>query len=264
MNRSHVLAAAAGAVLLALTGCTPPSEPPTPVEPVESASASSTPSPTAEALAEDVLLVVSAVATADNGAVLDLTLTVHRPLAFDDPAVGPAAALMTEACGGGTDDALYAENLWTFATVDVDAAARPGAEWPADRRLFVSPLSTYVSIAGDGVVLDDDEVDPSTPDCRRDKHLDAAGSGTLVVGFAGDTDDVSAAGQFTKWANHMWGFTGVRVAGQSAEAAGISLSECTLTVTDSGAALNGGADWWIERNDDTRCETGSPEETQDF
>lgn len=262
MNRSHVLAVAVGAAVLMLTGCTPPSEPPAPVEPVESES--STPSPTAEALAEDVLLVVSAVATADNGAVLDLTLTVHRPLAFDDPAVGPAAALMTEACGGGTDDALYADNLWTFATVDVDAAARPGAEWPDDRRIILSPLSTYVSVAGDGVVLDDDEVDPSTPNCRRDKHVDAAGSGTLVVGFAGDTDDVGAAGQFTKWANHLWGFSGVRVAGQSAAAAGISLSSCTSTVTDSGAALNGGADWWIERTDDTVCQVGSGQETADF
>ena len=262
MKRSHSLTAAVGAAVLMLTGCTPPSEAPTPVEPVETAS--STPSPTAEALAEDVLLVVSAVATAENGAELDLTLTVHRPLAFDDPAVGPAAALMTEACGGGTDDALYADNLWTFATVDVDAAARPGAEWPDDRRIILSPLSTYVSVAGDGVVLDDDEVDPSTPNCRRDKHLDAAGSGTLVVGFAGDTDDVGAAGQFTKWANHLWGFSGVRVAGQTAEAAGIVLSSCTYTVTDSGAALYGGADWWIERNDDTVCQVGSGQETKDF
>ncbi len=264
MNRPHVLAASAAVVLLALTGCTPPSPAPTAAPPVESATATPTPAPTDAALADDVLLVITTVATADNGAVLDLTLTVHRPLAFDDPAVGAAAAAMTDACGGGTDDGLYAENLWTFATVDVAAVARAGAEWPADRRIILSPLSTSVSVAGDGVVLDDDEVDSATPNCRRDKHLDTAGAGTLIVGFAGDTDDVGAAGQFTKWANHMWGFSGVRVSGQSAEAAGITLSECTFTVTPAGEELNGAAEWWVERNDDTKCQTGSPTETQDF
>jgi len=264
MKRTHVLAATAAVALLALTGCTPPSPTPTAAPPAESSTPTTTPTPTAAALADDVLLVVSTVATADNGAVLDLTLTVHRPLAFDDPAVGPAAALMTDACGGGTDDALYAENLWTFATVDVAAVARAGAEWPAGHRIILVPYSTYLVLAGDGAVLDDDEVDPSTPNCRRDKHLDTAGTGTLVVAFAGDTDDVAAAGQFTKWANHLWGFSGVRVAGQSAEAAGIALSDCTFTVAPAGEELHGGAEWWIERNDDTRCQIGSAEETQDF
>ncbi len=260
MKRTQVLGSGAVIILLTLVGCTPPGQP---AEPAASSSPAATPSetptPTAEALADDVLLVVSTVATADNGAVLDLTMTVHRPLAFDDAASGASAALMTDACGGGTDAGVYADQLWSFASVDVAAAPRPGADWPANRRIILYPLSTSINLAADGSVLDDDEVDGATPRCRRDKHLDTAGTGTLVVGLVGDTDDVSAAGQFTRWANQMWGFSGVRVAGQSAEDAGIALSDCTYTLTDAGAALNGGADWWIERIDETVCQIGSPE-----
>jgi hypothetical protein len=259
MTQTHVLWSGAAIILLALSGCTPP---PAPGEPAASSSPSESPtsaaSPTAEALPEDVLLVVSTVATADNGAVLDLTMTVHRPTAFDDPASAAAAALMTDACGGGTDDSLYADQLWTFATVDIDAIARPGTAWPTNRRLFFHPLASYVNIAADGAVLDDDMVDPATPHCRTDKHLDVPGTGTMVVGLEGDTDDVSAAGQFTRWANQMWGFSGVYVAGQSAAAAGIVLSDCTYIVTDSGKALNGGSADWIERIDDERCQVGNP------
>lgn len=259
MKQTQVLASGAAIILLALSGCTTP---PAPSEPVASSSPSETPSaspsPTAEALAEDVLLVVTAVATADNGAVLDLTMTVHRPTAFDDPASAASAALMTDSCGGGTDDSLYAEQLWTFASVDIDAIARPGTAWPANHRLYFEPLATYVSIAADGAVRDDDTVDPATPHCLTDKHLDMPGSGTMVVGLEGDTDDVSAAGQFTRWANQMWGFSGVYVAGQSAAEAGIVLSECAFIVTDAGAALNGGSADWIERIDDERCQVGNP------
>jgi hypothetical protein len=259
MKRTPVLSSAAIIILLALAGCTPPAEPSDPVASESpSESATTEPTPTAAALAEDVLLVVSAVATADNGAVLDLTMTVHRPTAFDDPASAAAAALMTDSCGGGTDDSLYADQLWTFASVDVDAITRPGTVWPTNRRLFFYPLATYVNVAADGAVLDDDTVDPATPHCRTDKHLDVPGSGTMVVGLEGDTDDVSAAGQFTRWANQMWGFSGVYVAGQSAAEAGIVLSECTYTVTDAGKALNGGAAEWIERIDDERCQVGNP------
>lgn len=259
MKRTPVLMSAATIILLALAGCTPPAEPGTPVASESPSSpASAEPSPSAEALAEDVLLVVSAVATADNGAVLDLTMTVHRPTAFDDPASAAAAALMTDSCGGGTDDSVYADQLWTFASVDIEAVERPGTAWPTNRRLFFYPLATDVNIAADGAVLDDDMVDPATPHCRTDKHLDAPGSGVMVVGLEGDTDDVSAAGQFTRWANHMWGFSGVYVAGQSAAAAGIVLSECAYTVTDAGKALNGGSAEWIDLIDDERCQVGNP------
>lgn len=259
MKRSHVVGGAGLVILLAISGCAPAEQlvdPPATAAPNEPAE--TTPSPATSTLAEDVLLVVSTVATADNGAVLDLTMTVHRPTAFDDAASSGSAALMTDACGGGTDDSLYAADLWTFASVDVTASARPGPVWPAERRITLYPLSTSLNLAGDSTVVDDDEVDPATPRCRRDKHIDGAGTGTLVVGLVGDTDDVAAAGQFTRWANQLWGFSGVRVADQSSADAGIALSDCTFIVTAAGTELNGGSAAWIERSDDTVCQVGDP------
>ena len=88
-----------------LAGCTPvpappagpPSETPKPVETVE-------PAP---ALDPDVLLVVSAVATADSGAVLNLTMTVHKATAWNDPSAPDRPALMTSGCDGSFDESMY-------------------------------------------------------------------------------------------------------------------------------------------------------------
>lgn len=86
----------------------------------------------------------------------------------------------------------------------------------------------------------------------------------MIAPAAGDTDEVDAAGHFTKWANHRWGFTGVRVAGHTAASSGITLSACDHVVTGAGLALHGDADWWSTLDNDTHCLFGSPQETKDF
>jgi hypothetical protein len=209
-------------------------------------------------------MVVNATATADNGAVLDLSLTVHRSLAWDDPAAEPRTTLMSTVCSGGLDDEVYAAGLWSFASIDVSAVEREGTAWPAGHRLFFLPYTTYVAVGTDGFPIDDDEVDPATPHCLRDKHFEGPGTGTAIVGFAGDTDDFGAAGNFTKWANHNYGFSIVRVAGQTAQDVGMTLSECSYEVTDAGLELNGDADWWAAHVEDTRCVFGSDQEDHDY
>lgn len=209
-------------------------------------------------------MVVTATATAENGAVLDLSLTVHRSLAWDDPEAASRAALITTACDGGLDASLFEANLWSFAAIDVEATERVGTAWPAEHRLFLLPYSTYVTIATEGFPIDDDEVDFGVPNCRTDKFFEGPGSGTVVVGFAGDTDELGAAGNFTKWANHNYGFSVVRVASQTAATVGMTLSECSYVVTDAGLELNGDADWWATHIEDTRCVFGSDQEDIDF
>jgi hypothetical protein len=258
MLRATALAVIPLALLLA--ACTPPVAEPVPDVPVVEPA----PAPAPEPLAADVVMVVHATATADNGAILDLSLTVHRSLSWDDPEAASRAALMTTACGGGLDASVYEANLWSFSAIDVEATERAGTAWPADHRLFTLPYTSYVNVATDGFPIDDDEVDAATPDCRRNKFFEGAGTGTVVVGFAGDTDDFTAAGNFTKWANHNYGFSVVRVSSQSAADVGMTLSDCSYEVTDAGLELNGDADWWASHVEDTRCVFGSDQEDTDF
>jgi hypothetical protein len=269
--RASVLIVLPLSVALLLAGClpiftTPPPGIPSTSEPSPSNSVSPTltePAPIEPALADDAVLVVSTTVTADNGAVLDLRLVVHRSTAWNDPVGAERAAMMTAACLGALDAGVYDANLWSFALVDVTATARDGAEWPAGHRLFLEPYSGYVSIASSGFPLDDDEVSAETPHCQRDKYLESAGSGEIVVGVAGDTDTVEAAGHFTKWANHNYGFVNVRVSSQTAADVGMSFSDCSYSVTDAGKELGGDAPTWHLLTNDTHCAVGSSQEQKD-
>jgi len=243
VNRRIVLLALP---LLLLAGCDPVPAP-TPSEDTASSSMpTETVAPPAADLDPDVLLVVSARATAGNGAVLDLTLTVHKATAWSDDSAADRPALMTATCEGYLDASVYEANLWSFVKADVTAASAGTAAWPADNRIRLFPMhSDDVSLASGGFVVEDPEVDAATPHCARDRSLVSAGDGSLIAGIPGDTDEVAAAGNFTRWANQLWGFTGS------------GFSDCTYVVTSAGAELGGGADWWSEHISESDCYVGS-------
>jgi hypothetical protein len=205
-----------------------------------------------------VLLVVTATATADNGAALDLTMTVHKATAWNDSAAADRPAVMTGVCEGYLDASVYEANLWSFLAVDVTATAEGAATWPADKRIRLFPtFNDDVALASGGFLVEDPNVDMATPHCQRDRYIYEAGVGSLIAGIQGDTDEVAAAGNFTRWANQLYGFVGREVAGQSAADAGITISNCSFLVTPAGAELNGGADWWSDHSDESNCYTGS-------
>lgn len=245
--------------LLLLTACGPAE--PAPSD--DSPSSSATPKPTESVtpvvtLAPDALLVVNARVTADNGAVLDLSMTVHQSTAWSDGTASDLPALMTAGCEGSLDETVYEGNLWSFTRIDVVATSSGSVTWPSDKRLRLFPtVNGDVSLASDGFLVDDPDVDPATPHCARDRYLYGSGTGTLVAGIQGDTDEVGAAGQFTRWANQLYGFVAQEVAGQTAAEAGMTVSDCSYVVTDAGTALNGGASWWGERITESNCYVGS-------
>lgn len=262
VRRSSIAALLALPVALALTACGPGEPAPAPTKtatltPSTSPSATPTPTPTAS-LPDDVVMVVTAVATADNGSVMDLSLTIHRPTAWDDPAAAASPALMTDVCAGSLDDGVYEIAAYGFASIDFVAVQRAGADWPTDHRLFLTPNAAYMPVATDGFPMDDDEVDPATPHCKREKFFEGPGTGTVVLGFRDD------ATTLTRWATHNFGFSVVRVAAQTAASVGMSLTGCHVLVTPSGEAAGGNAPGWSSRVDDTHCIYGSLQEVSDF
>jgi hypothetical protein len=247
--------------LFALTACIPET-PPAP--PASSAPPAPSTAPSAAPLADDILLHLTATATAENGAVLDLTLNVHKSTAWNDPAGASRAALMSSVCEGALDDSVFEANLWSFAQIDLSAVANASTPaWPGGKRLRVMPYSTHLALASTGDAIEDPDVSGETPHCKRDRYLLGAGESTLVVGFQGDTDASGAAGNFTRWANHLYGFVGREVAGQTAAQAGITITGCDYQVTTLGESLNGGASWWHEQSTPSECYVGSSEPEDD-
>jgi len=254
-HRNALVIASLAVPLLFLAGCTPPA--PAPVTPP---AASDGPSAPAEVpLPEDALLEVTATATADNGAALSLRAVVHESLAWDDPAAASLADLMSQVCDGSLETSVYQDQLWSFTRIDVTATPVDGTPaWPEGRRFHLFPIAGNDAIAADGAVVDDEDVDIAMPFCLRDKYLPGAGAGTIVLGLAGDTDEVTAAGNFTRWANTFYGFGTIEVQSQTAADVGITLSECTYAVSDLGLSLGGENESWESTSSDTVCSVGAP------
>lgn len=233
MTRRPALALLALPVVLALAACNPGGSVPADDEgdpPVTEEQ----PAPDVQAveLPDDAVLHVQAVATAQNGATMDLSLIVHKSTAFDDPAAADRPALLTAGCPGGYDEQIYADQLFSFALVDVTATLTSGT-WPgdggvelADDTIYVFPETVHLAIASTGFLQEEAVFDSETPHCKRQRVIAGAGEGTLVVAFTGDTDDVGAAGGFTRWANHNYGFT--------TDGGLTTLSDCSVTVTPLG------------------------------
>jgi len=243
-------------IVVALSGCQP-----TPAPAPEQPPVAETPTATPEAdpLPEDALLFISATATAENGAAVELTQVVHRSLAWDDPNAAASANLMSQVCDGSLEASVYNEQLWTFTRVDVAATPVAGTPaWPADLAFRLSPQPDNNAVAADGAVVDDEDVDIATPFCVREKRLPGVGEGLIVLGIAGDTDEVSAAGNFTRWANTSYGFGTTEVQSQSPADTGITISDCYYSVTDLGLEFNGDNENWLLTDNETTCTVGTP------
>ena len=155
------------------------------------------------------MLAVTAVATAGNGAVLDISLIVHAPQPFSADGAADAWAATTAWCAGEIDDAIVSGYGYSFTTVDVTATAREG-EWPDDAPLQVFPVAyEYSTITAYGDLWQVDasaEIDPpeSVPHCKRPVVLDGAGSGQVYLGIAGDVDgDGDGTPPLGGWVHHL-------------------------------------------------------------
>ena len=244
-------------LVLVLSACNPGEPEPTST-PGDKPTSTITPKPTSSVVAEeplpdDALLLVRATATADNGAVMNIRMTVHRSLAWSTPEGASMGDVMSTSCAGALDASIYQDQLWTFTALDVDAELQGTTPWPTDQRLYTFPSAEYVAQAITDYPFDDD-VDGGTPHCKRDKFFERPGFGTVVLGLPGDTDEVSAAGQFTRWANHSYGI---------AAPGGVILSDCSSLVTTAGEALHGGADWWSSEVSASACRYGALSEDVD-
>jgi hypothetical protein len=253
MKRSAALVPVAAVAVLLLSACDPVTEP----APTSSSSPSVSPTPTETVepevqLPADAVLGLTAHATADNGAELDIQLVVLQPQRWN-AGDGVARAAATSAwCSGELDESVYAGQNWSFARVDVTATLAAGsAAWPSDLPLQILPLPGGPSIASSGAVHQvqapntENEEGYYVPHCMQNAFLDGPGSGSTYLGFEADGDSLSG------WTGSYYGIT-VDGFGEPANSGRVTLSDCAKVITDLGGS--GGS--WPEQFTATSCQVG--------
>jgi hypothetical protein len=243
-------------LLFALTACDPGTTPPAPEDPGTDGGAGA---PTLE-LSETDVMGVTAVATASNGAILDIQLVVHAPEPFSADGAADAWAATTDWCAGEVDDSIVADQGFSFTTVEVTATTREG-QWPKDTPLLLLPLpepQSTIATGGDAVVqvnvsTDPDLIDGQVPHCAQPAILTGAGTGAVYLGIPGDIDgDGPSTIPFGGWANHKFGVNSHSPEGD----VDVTFSDCTVQITDLGTELGAPTDSWQEAFQSDFCVVG--------
>ena len=249
MPRSAALLPGFAVAVLLLSGCGPQPAP----TPTDDSPASSTPKPTevVEApvqLPADAVLGLTAHATADNGAEIDILVVVRQPLKWDAGEGAARAAATTAWCSGELEEAIYADQNWSFGQVDVTVTLAEGsAAWPTDLPIQVLPLPGGPSLASAGDVHQLEAPNESgdegyyVPRCAQNAFIDGPGAGSTYLGFAND------GAALTGWSTTYYGVTFDGFTG-AADPSRVELSDCTQV---------GMTEKWPESFSATTCQVGT-------
>jgi hypothetical protein len=257
MTRSAPVALALLASMAAfLTGCTAasslpaaPDPSPSPAPPTQTAPA---PDPAA------VLMTVNALATAPEGATLELALAVRQSLPATAAEASELRTLLTGACGPEfVDDATLDGEAWGLVRVDVSAQSTGAVDWPEN--LPVSLVSAprgelgaaAVAASGDPLATPVDPAGELGP-CLVELQVSGPGSGYLVLGIRGDFASADAQGLF--WNGFRYGLSTVLFG----ESSGVELSDCVIKKTALGEKLTAPEVGYSERSDAAECSAGVP------
>lgn len=250
--RTRLLPLVVGLVVAAgLAGCTATAPDPIPTDAGIGAQPVPEPTLTRNPPEADSILWVRALATASNGAELELEAMVHRSLSYEYPGSQTMNQILIDDCGATLTNAIIYAQAWSITRLNVTAIPPAGsAEWPVDARVGFRPSGDVVYAASRGIV----QPDPATGDlaCVQDKFLAGSGKGAIAVGIPGDTIDLDHFGN--AWAAHTWGFTALD---------GVVLSECSFEITDLGPDYGAGSGW-AEVDDPTACYIGPAAESPVF
>lgn len=239
------------AAVATLIGCTAAVDAPAPADTAGGPQPDPSPSLTRNPPEPDSILWVRALATAPNGAELELEAMVHRSLSYEYPGSQTMNQIIIDDCGATLTNAIIYAEAWSITRLNVTAIPpADSVEWPTGQRVGFRPSGDVVYAAGRGIV----QSDPATGDlgCLQDKFLAGAGRGAIAVGIPGDTTDLDHFGN--GWARHTWGFTALD---------GVVLSDCRFEITDLGPEYGAGAGW-VEVADSASCYVGPAAETAEF
>ena len=237
MNKTAPMATLAILAAFSLSACMPggPTDPDeTGATPTATSSAEETPRADEDdedaGLDPDVLFVISATATAPNGALATLVQTVYKPVSTTNQQGVDEAALDSE-CGGWRDEFPAAE--YVISLIDVTDQSPDGSSW--DRSVAVASMNGWPAFSG--------EVDTFQAYCASYQvNLGASRAVTPITAGSG------AEGPHG-WAHILYGFGIPTEAGQDTAGPNDTLlSNCQIELSTEAATSPIASAWAWDGN----------------
>lgn len=247
-----VILLVAAVILFFLLSRPPSGSPSAAPTPTPSATASVTPTPTSTALAADALVVITATATDASGAQLALTMVVHRPVSASDPVAAADMSQLLGECGSDPNWAVQNEPESGVERIDVTAVPVGAAPWPSGSEVSFWPSTANLKVvSGTGLAPSVHyQNDPPLPPCENQRALYGAADGTASVlmwarpAFGDPVDDPN----IYRWIQQDYGFFGA-----SGPDGPVTISNCTVQVTDGARAYGWDESLWHEAIDSYDC-----------
>jgi hypothetical protein len=223
---------------------------PTKPAPSSAPTGSVTSTSTAKPIAADALVIVRATATDASGARLALTMVVHRPVAKTDPAVADDLALLTADCASNPNLHFATDEPQSgIERIDVTAAQLGDAAWPQASEIPIMPLSGMIKTdTGPGIEHSVSYLgDPPPSACENVFSVFGEAEGTLhvfLLPWEIQGDPIESPNTY-RWVHQEYGFFASLGPGGP-----VSISNCTVEVTDAASAFGWRADLWQEHEDD--------------
>lgn len=208
-------------------------------------------------------------ATADNGAVLALSVTVHSSSTFDSTTAAPAVQAINAWCEGEVDSSMLASFNASLTTVDYSAVQVGSTAWPSDLPIALSPFGQpiYVAATGDVAQLEilGQNASPGDyiPHCVQQPFLQGVGSGSTYVAISGDSVGTGSTPPLQGWAGLNYGFNTAIPAGTlkgqpfaGVPAGKVVLTDCKATITSLGSSNGAPTANWSEDFTASYCAVG--------
>ena len=258
--RTAALATALLLTATVLVGCQPTPAP----DPSDDSPTSPTPKPTVTQeqevqLPADAVFSLTARATADTGAQVDILLVLLKPEAWDTATGQTRSAATIAWCEGEVDEGVItAEGGFSFAQLDATVTPVDGTPaWPADLPLHLLPAGATdgsgPTLAAGGTAYS--VAPPSegegdyTPHCLQDVFVPAPGTGSAYLGFGNDASALAA------WANSYYGAT-FDLFGEPVGDPRATLADCATVITDLGKSLGASEATLPDFFSATQCRAG--------
>lgn len=244
------------AACLTMTACTmtPAAKAPSPTVPT------GTPEPSAGTseipIGDDTVLAIDTIATAENGAQLDISVRVQRSVDAED--AGALREKLLQTCGPDfvTPELLDGED-WGLVRVGATARAIGEVSWPADQPISLvtaprgAPRAAAITSSGPPLVTLKDPAGELGP-CLVPPHLNGVGDAYAVLGIGHDFTSDDAKGLF--WNGYRFGVSNLVFDAAS----DVRLSECVIRKTALGDELVAPEIGYSEESSAAECSAGIP------
>ncbi|MBX3067899.1 MAG: hypothetical protein KF844_04555 [Cryobacterium sp.] len=279
LNRRYLFGATALFATAALTACQPLTLPSNLGSTPSASSVSQAPTPTPDptptfpTMPADAMLGLIGTATASNGAVLNLVLTVHSVQPSTEPIAADGVNAISSWCVSESDASVLAATNSSILQVDFSATAQGSVAWPSDLPIALFPSSSQtlpVSLAATGGIkqLEVLGTAPSPgdyiPHCQQSAFLTGPGTGSLTVAISNDVKGTSGYAPMQAWSGLWYGFDGAVAAGTlkgqpfgGADPKSIVFSNCQVVLTQVGSNSGAPSPTWQQVFNSTSCGVGT-------